>query len=314
MLPLRTVLVAADFSESSREAFRFACSLSREGTTSVLVFHVVEPRSVAEQPVYLGDRTVHFTAAPPDRAHLEALRERLREAYVPERAIDVEYRVKEGHPVEELLRLEQDPGWDLIVLGTRGRTGLRHLLAGSVAEKVLRGARCPVLALRSRVQHAQSAPISTVLHPTDFSELSRSALKVSRELARDLGARLVLLHIATPEVGFPEVGPFEVAQQEDRDTLEDMRAQLDGPDLKEPIEVEAVRGEVVPEILRAAETRGCDLIVMGTHGRTGLSRLLMGGVAEAVLRRAPCPVLIVRPIRPEPQAVGHRSHGWVSIF
>jgi nucleotide-binding universal stress UspA family protein len=276
--------------------------------------NVVEPGSVAEEPVHVGGKTVHSTAAPTVLRPLEAIREQLREAYVPERAIDVEYRAREGHPVEEILRLAQDPGWDLVVLGTHGRTGFRSLLSGRVAEKILRGAHCPVLALRSHRRPPRVKPVSTILHPTDFSKLSEPARKVSRELARDLGARLVLLHVATPEVGYPEVGPFEVDQQEDRDRLDEMRAQLDGYDLKEPIEVEAVRGEVVPEVLRAAEARGCDLIVMGTHGRTGLSRLLMGGVAEAVLRRAPCPVLVVRPFRPRPPADGRPGHGWVTIF
>jgi nucleotide-binding universal stress UspA family protein len=83
-----------------------------------------------------------------------------------------------------------------------------------------------------------------------------------------------------------------------RQALDEMRGRHDGPDLKLPVESVVREGDAAAEILRAAEELRCDLIVMGTHGRTGLGRLLMGSVAEAVLRRAPCAVLAIRAALP----------------
>ena len=79
-----------------------------------------------------------------------------------------------------------------------------------------------------------------------------------------------------------------------QDALEEVRGRLDGPDLNNPVETRLRQGDAAEEILSSAEELGCDLIVMGTHGRSGLGRLLMGSVAESVLRKARCPVLTVK--------------------
>src|SRR5262249_19612981 len=153
---------------------------------------------------------------------------------------------------------------------------------GSIAEGVLRKARCPVLALRGREERRGEEPIRVVLHPTDFSERSESALRVARLLARDHGARLIVLHVTPPDIvleGRVEPGGDPRA---DLDSLELIRGRVDGPDLSYPVEIRLAHGDAAPEILRLAEDVGASLIVMGTHGRTGLGRVLLGSVAEAV--------------------------------
>ena len=92
--------------------------------------------------------------------------------------------------------MAQKIGSDLIVMGTHGLTGLRRMLAGSVATAVMHGARCPVMALRSGAQSPPDERIRAILHPTDFSAGSEAALRVARSLARDHGSRLILLHVA----------------------------------------------------------------------------------------------------------------------
>jgi nucleotide-binding universal stress UspA family protein len=146
-------------------------------------------------------------------------------------------------------------------------------------------------------------PIRTILHPTDFSDRSEAALQVAHCLAREHGARLIILHVAPEEVvggGLPIV-PMDPRFY--RDSLNEVRIQAEGPDLKFPVETLLRHGDTAEEILGAAERLGCDLIVMGSHGRTGFARLLMGSVAEAVLRRAPCPVLTVKAPFPTPSPV-----------
>jgi len=149
-------------------------------------------------------------------------------------------------------------------------------------------------------------PVHTILHPTDFSAASQHAFQLSCALARDYGAHLILLHITTrPTIVYAEaviVDDPEERRQEARNLL----AQLDtGSDVRAERRVE--EGTPVEEILRVAAETQCDLIVMGTHGRRGLSRLLMGSVAEQVLRRAPCPVLTVKTPTPIAERAPARS-------
>src|SRR5262249_33541589 len=125
----------------------------------------------------------------------ESLNRKLGEVYAPNHPVAVEYRTVDGTASPEIARVAEEVGADLIVMGSHGRTGLRRLLAGSVARDVLRAARCAVLALRGHEHRPGVAGIRTILHPTDFSRASEAALGVARSLARDLGARLIVLHI-----------------------------------------------------------------------------------------------------------------------
>jgi universal stress protein A len=146
-------------------------------------------------------------------------------------------------------------------------------------------------------------PIRTILHPTDFSDRSEAVLHVARCLAREHGARLVILHVAPEEViggGLPVV---PVDPRLYRDSLKEVQSRAEGPDLKFPVETILRHGDAAEKILYEAERLGCDLIVMGSHGRTGFVRLLMGSVAEAVLRKALCPVLTVKAPFPTPSPV-----------
>lgn len=328
MLPFRTILVAADFSHSSRDAFRVACSLAHKDETKLLVLHVLEPRSVADEPVYFGQQSIPFTAVPRSPESHRVLKASLRAIYVPSDPIAAEYLARDGEPAGEILRLAEEARCDLIVMGTHGRAGLDRLLTGSVAEEVIRKAKCPVLTLRSHnhiakarpdghgktltgdkkthgnsqgspsedQEHSARLPIRCILHPTDFSADSMVALGVARSLARAQGARLVILHVIPLEPVAIDVPPLSVDREPFKVALKTMKlsgAELEH-DMKHPVETVLRDGVPVEEVLRMAKEVQSDLIVMGTHGRTGLGRLLMGSIAEQVLRRTACPVLTVR--------------------
>jgi nucleotide-binding universal stress UspA family protein len=145
-------------------------------------------------------------------------------------------------------------------------------------------------------------PIRTILHPTDFSERSRHALQVATALARDHGARLLVLHVAElPAAVYGEA----VLLMDRAGFVAEAHAQLDNLAVALPPERVERRVGLAPspaaEIVCFAEETPCDLIVMGTHGRTGLRRALLGSIAEQVMRRAPCPVLTVKaPFAPAP--------------
>jgi nucleotide-binding universal stress UspA family protein len=140
--------------------------------------------------------------------------------------------------------------------------------------------------------------IQAILHPTDFSESSEQALRAARGLARSRGARLVLLHVVEPETIPAELIGADPRLEEARREIEERAARLGREEPGLVVEGRVSQGPAVGEVLAlAAETR-CDLIVMGSHGRTGLARALMGSVAESVARGARCPVLIVKAPRP----------------
>jgi nucleotide-binding universal stress UspA family protein len=159
-------------------------------------------------------------------------------------------------------------------------------------------------------------PTKRILHPTDFSERSADAFQVACALARDRGGHLVILYVVprpVPATEVQDVALFEAAErdeQELRSYRAEMRRKLERlkvPYLTGHVERVLGEGEVATEILRAARDLSCDLIVMGTHGRTGDARRLLGSVAEAVTQGAPCPVLCLK--GPLPQAVPTESPG-----
>jgi universal stress protein A len=157
-------------------------------------------------------------------------------------------------------------------------------------------------------------PIKTILFPTDFSEHAAIALPVAAALARDYKARLVLFHARVPSA--VTYGEFGALVPESPESLESLRTALEAmrPEgAGYPVECRVAEGDPTAEIVRLAKEVGADMIVMGTHGRSGLGRLVMGSVAEWVLRKAPCPVLTLKaplpaltpaPTSREPLAVG----------
>jgi nucleotide-binding universal stress UspA family protein len=139
-------------------------------------------------------------------------------------------------------------------------------------------------------------PIQTILHPTDFSEQANNAFRLAGMLARDHEACLVVVRVVQPPItvvgGMGVVPP--VPEEYGYEEAEERLAKLQAPSSSVQIKRLIREGEVASEILALAKEGPCDLIVMGTHGRTGWSRLLMGSVAEEVVRKARCPVLTVK--------------------
>lgn len=147
-------------------------------------------------------------------------------------------------------------------------------------------------------------PIRMILHPTDFSQHSQNAFRLACALARDYGAELCLVYVLPPPIvvygnGIVPPLPDDRDQQEER--LRELRQQA----AELHVHITMAEGDPVTEILRVARETQSNLVVMGTHGWTGLSRLLMGSVAEGVVRKAPCPVLTVK--TPFPDAIPEQT-------
>lgn len=137
-------------------------------------------------------------------------------------------------------------------------------------------------------------PITTILHPTDFSKPSEYALRFACALARDYRARLLLLHVVEPPVYYGELGMTVPLPADFHESIQRRLEHLVPADAGIPVESLQVEGNASAEILRIAEEKQCSLIVLGTHGRTGLSRVLLGSVAEDVIRHSRIPVLTLK--------------------
>jgi nucleotide-binding universal stress UspA family protein len=162
-----------------------------------------------------------------------------------------------------------------------------------------------LVATLSNFQEATMLPIKTILHPTDFSQPSEYAFQVACSLARDYGAKLIVLHVDTPPVTIGEV----ISYMEPEEYKEKLWAEFHRLEASEPgirdlrVETKLVEGSPAKEILMTAREIKPELIVMGTHGRTGLGRLLMGSVAEEVVRKSPFPVLTVKTPTSQPMPI-----------
>lgn len=137
--------------------------------------------------------------------------------------------------------------------------------------------------------------IKTILHATDFSPTADQALSVAHSLARDHGAKLVLLAVTAPQLSPRETliprAELQLRTEEARQRLESLAAGVTDV----PVEIVAVAGDVGPTLVAEAQRRLADLIVMGTHSRAGEGRLVLGSAAEHVVRHAPCAVLTIKP-------------------
>lgn len=133
-----------------------------------------------------------------------------------------------------------------------------------------------------------------ILFPTDFSTVSDEALKFATMLARDTGAKLVILHVEEPPTAYGGGDMYYGVPEPDTGALKRMLEALKPDDAKVPYEQHLVLGSPADEIIEYAKREQVDMIVMASHGRTGIVRFLMGSVAERVVREAPCPVVTVK--------------------
>ena len=294
---LRTVLVPLDGSQLAESVLPYARNIGkRSGATLVLL------TAVHGSPPW-GDRPVKTDTEEEIEAqgYLESRRREMEGE-----GLKVEIRLAHGPAAEEILAAAGHDV-DLIAMSTHGRSGVTRWLFGSVAEKVLHAAVCPLLLVRAKEgggEWRREGTIGRILVPLDGSPLSLSALPAIEELAKALGASLILFH-AVPLLGLqagaempPSTGEIlDQLQAQAHQFLLKMVQEVKERGLKAESRVSL--GFAADEIVRAADASAADLIAMGTHGRSGLGRWVIGSVALGVLHRTKLPCLLVRP--PEAQ-------------
>lgn len=296
MTAIKRILCPVDFSEFSRHALDSAVAIARQQRATVTALYVVPPPQTVYPAFGIGAFVPYVYSVEELQEFQKALERFVAAVDYPITAVSVEALV-----VDEILKRAADLPADLIVIGTHGRTGFDRLILGSVAERVLVKAKCPVLTVPGRasdVRPSATRLFRNVLCPTDFSPSSIAALKFAEGLARD-GAKLRVLHVAerlpswqlvpAMATGAPDDPLVVLAQARERVHHAVPSALRRTGSVEELV----AEGDAGDEILRAAEANRVDLIVMGAHaGRAGL--LGFGSTTHDVLRGATCPVLTLK--------------------
>jgi len=290
---IRNIVVPTDFSALSQVAAARAVTLACLYGASIHLVHAVR------LPLVITPYAVSVPAAVWEGVR-KAAQEKLEEARKAIEAKGVATVTAEiGEPgvaVEAIEAAIKAHGADLVVMGTHGRSGFQHAFLGSVAERTLRTVDCPVLAVKEAPDEA-AQPITRILVAVDFSRHSDRAIDVAAGLAERFAATVDVIHaFELPWDYALYEAPYTTDLEEKirasvTEKLEGLRAHFEASQL--PLTLHTRRGHPSVVIAKAAEEIGCQLIVMGTRGKTGLSHVLFGSVAERTIRTAPCSVLAV---------------------
>lgn len=297
------ILVPHDFSSCSRQALTSAIELAARTRAELHILHVEVIHSDGVLP-----EDTHKTKAQILHDHLK--QEIIDSAaehdlYVSDLSAIRYIVLRNVSASAAIVKYSTDYHIDLIVMGTHGRKGLTRTLLGSVAEEVVRLAPVTVMTVREKERiKPLSESIKRIMVPVDFSEYSRSALHYAKEMAASVDAALDVVHVIEEHVhpAFYHAGVYSIYDIEpdiESKALEALRAfyeSTDGP--KGKAGFATLYGHPSKELIHRLETADTDLLVVSTHGLTGLKRSLIGSVAERLVRAAPCPVITLKSTEP----------------
>lgn len=297
-MTIHSVIVPLDESPLAEAALPYAEALARAFGARLHLLGVVERREGGVLSVRPEVRAHVETAARQAlTTYLEATAQELRG-----HSLDVGVLVRSGDPAQEIVAAADEVPDAVIVMATHGRGGMERWLIGSVADKVMRTAPCPVLLVRPPQAGAERRQVMLrrLMVPLDGSDLAQTALPLAGELARALGATLVLVRVepwltmTAPSYAYlPDLDRLEAdVEALAAASLQEARGRLPA-DLN--VETVVLRGAPAATLIDYARGEGrIDLVVMSTHGAGGLRRLLIGSVADRVVR-AGLPTLLIRP-------------------
>jgi nucleotide-binding universal stress UspA family protein len=303
MIEIKRVLCPIDFSEFSHHALDCAVAMARWYGGSVTVLHVFANWPIVNAIPSLGPTAVEpLSLRPEDRIALE--RELAEAVGAHAGDVDVTVVLREALDIHrEILAQAESLHADLLVMGSHGRSGFDRLMLGSMTEKVLRKATCPVMVVPRRVGDARARHVhfQQILCPVDFSDCSLDAVAYALSLAQEADAHLTLLNVIElpPELlEAPTAAGFGIdAIQANVESERLSRLQGLVPDAVRPfctVETAVHEGRASREILRQAAERKSDLIVMGVRGRGAIDLMVFGSTTRAVSQDATCPVLTIR--------------------
>jgi nucleotide-binding universal stress UspA family protein len=291
---IRNILVALDGSQAAEGVLPIVDRIATATHARVVLLAAVDkPRD------WGGDTGGDLKG---ERHEAESYLRRIQAELASATGNDVETEVVESEPAAAILAIAAKQQPDLIAMTTHGRSGVARWVLGSVAAKLLHSTHTPLLVVRPPDDGTQSKPaeLNNFLVSLDGSEMAASVLPFTADLARSLGASITLFHaVIEPVMTYAGAGaafdPEALKGMEAgaHEYLATLARDLEGKGLKTDRSVAI--GNATDGIVWAAERGGADLILMSTHGRSGVGRMVLGSVADAVVRRTSLPVILVRP-------------------
>ena len=293
------ILVPIDFSRPSLKAIPYALAISRQFGADVHLLHVTD---LTQQPPPTLMTLPLVPQSEWNRRFMKRLQALAKKYRTDGNVSALEPRT--GTAYEEICAVAGELKADLVVVATHGYTGYKRMFLGSTAERVVQHSPCPVLVVRHHLSRWNGAGdlrtrtgfrLAKILVPTDFSKCSQSAFKYGLQLARDFNAELRLVHVINLHA-YPfgdehvALDPAQLPRETEYAEQKQMRSMAARAKVRYSVSV--LHGSPAVEICHATN-EDVDLIVISTHGRTGLGHLLIGSVAEHVVRRAHCPVLVI---------------------
>jgi nucleotide-binding universal stress UspA family protein len=299
VIAIDRILCPVDFSDFSRHALEYAVAMAKYYDARVTALHVYANVPVVNTVPAIGFDSALMVLPPVDPAAVATLTEQFTAGVQADGRLDVSVQ-EAPDTVAEIVAQADVLNADLVVIGSHGRSGFQRLFLGSIAGKVLRKSRRPVMVVPAHTAGAPpKIPFSHVLCPIDFSESSTHALNYALHLAQQAHGRLTLLHAIEipPELhDIPlatDINVANVREAVNAEALRRLQAKVPShPDCA--VETRVVEGKAHREILKAACQTRADLIVMGVHGRGAVDLTLFGSNTLAVIHGASCPVLTIR--------------------
>jgi nucleotide-binding universal stress UspA family protein len=300
-LTIRNILVPIDFSQMSIQALKTGNRLARRFAASIHLAHVRHSNYAADF-VAPAPPIVPFSFMPYEQDGEESLVKELN-ALAREHEVSsaICHVLSGGPPFDEICRLARTIPADLVVMPTHGRTGLKHVFLGSTAERVVQHSPCPVFVSRQAERESEAGWTFTphrILVPIDFSDCSRDGLRYAIGFASEFGARIILLHATYLGYVYSIEGTalydIHALQEAARENAErQMRVFVRRVNFGHvKFETAFTEGSPVLDICAFAKDHDIDLIITSTHGLTGLKHVLIGSVAERVVRHSLCSVLV----------------------
>lgn len=294
----RRVLVPTDFSIASDGALKTGMALAERFDAEL---HALYVRPLLGAPDGLVAQTASEQAVLDDvekQLHFLELRARgaLDELAGGHEGVRYKGHIERGVSVPStILECVKNYGCDLVIMGTHGRRAVSRMLMGSVAERVVRLSPVPVITTRQGVE--ERFPPAKILVGFDSSEDSVEALRHAGDWARLLGSELIVLHVVEPVV-YPDFYAYPTRKEYDEKVVRRSHQALEQAAVEHApgveVETHVVQGHAAKCIVDFAEMHGCDLVVLATHGLSGVAHALLGSVAERVVRTADVPVMTVR--------------------
>jgi nucleotide-binding universal stress UspA family protein len=291
---IQSLIVPVDFSDPSRAAVRYAIAIAKLDGASIHLVHALRfPLLGSPYEALVPDavwRRFHEEAS----GQIEGLRKQVEASGIASVTTEI---AESSDPVALVAQAVERHAADLIVMGTHGYSGIKHTCLGSVTERTIRKLACPVLAVNDP-DNTISPVIERILVPVDFSAHSDEAAACAGGLAARLGASIDLLHaidFVPEDAAYLTPDALEIdreMQATARERLTELAESITGTGVR--VESHLLRGKPAAVIEAIAERLASDLIVMGSHGHTGLSERFIGSVTERTLRVAECSVLAVK--------------------